>query len=50
MKKQTTTPAKLQLVRSTIARLNGITNSGSGRNLTDSDTTASTILCKGIMI
>ncbi len=50
MKKQTTTPAKLQLVKSTIARLNGIPNAGSGRNFTDSDTTASTALCKSIMI
>lgn len=50
MKKQNTPPAKLQLVKFTIARLNGISNAGSGRNWTDSDTTASTILCKSIMI
>ncbi|WP_188584515.1 class I lanthipeptide [Dyadobacter sediminis] len=48
MKKKSTTPAKLQLTKFTVARLNGFSSAGSEGNFTDSDT-ASTMLCKTIM-
>ena len=49
MKKQSTTPVKLQLTKFTVARLNGFSSTSSESNFTDSDTTSS-MLCKTIMI
>ncbi|MCF0072992.1 hypothetical protein LZD49_21105 [Dyadobacter sp. CY261] len=50
MKKQTAIPEKLELVKYTVARLNGPSRAAGNKNLIDYDTTASTLLCRGFMI
>jgi hypothetical protein len=49
MKKQSANQGKLNLNKFTVARLNGFSSTGGEKNSTDSDTTASSILCKALL-
>ncbi|SEJ50413.1 hypothetical protein SAMN05216327_111213 [Dyadobacter sp. SG02] len=50
MKTQASTQTKLQLVKFTVARLNGISKTGGNKDFIQVDTTHSTMSCRTILI
>lgn len=50
MKKQISTPGKLQLVKCTVARLNAPSRSAGRENPIDDNTTASSLMCRTFML